>query len=157
MEPNQKSYIQKDAKRKDLAKKAYKFATSLTKADSSPYEKQVKHDLSQLISEGADPVEINTHIKSLQVKFSTSTQIHEFEHTPKGKLLNDEDILNSSDSASVNMFGEAGGFSYKSETILEILRELGANPDEKSAINAQYQAGKLINLWSYIVIKICFL
>lgn len=135
MEPIQKSFIQKDTKRKVLAKKAYKFVTSLTKADSkSPYEKQVKHDLTQLISEGANPVEINTHIKSLQVKFSTTTQIHEFEHSPRGRLLNDpmdDDILNSSDSASVNMFGEAGGFSYKGETM---------------SIDAQYRSGKSINL-----------
>lgn len=60
-------------------------------------------------------------------------------------MLND-DVLNSSDSESVNMFGESSGFSYKSESILDVLRELGANSDEESAINAQYRAGKSINL-----------
>lgn len=93
-----------------------------------------------MISEGADPVEI----KSLQVKFSTNTQVHEFVQSSRGRLLND-DVLNSSDSASVDMFGEAAGYSYKNESILEVLRELGANSDEESAINAQYIAGKSIN------------
>lgn len=54
-----------------------------------------------------------------------------------------DDVLNSSDSASVNMYGEAEGFTFTAENMLEMLRDLGDNPDEDSAINAQYKAGMI--------------
>lgn len=54
-----------------------------------------------------------------------------------------DDVLNSSDSASVNMYGEAGNFAFTPDNMLEMLRDLGDNPDEDSAINAQYKAGRI--------------
>lgn len=56
-----------------------------------------------------------------------------------------DDVINSSDSASVNMYGKAGNFDFTADNMLEMLRDLGDNPDtdKDSTINAQYKAGRI--------------
>lgn len=104
-----------------------------------------------MIAKGADPVEMNTHIKSLKVSLFSKTNENEFEQPQKSHQLPkhriddfpmSDDILNSSDSALVNVFEVADAFTYKGENMFQMLQELGENPDEDLAINAQYRAGR---------------